>query len=160
MNEGIMLTIITILTAIIGYFVKKTFDKVEIISDNVFDIKPKVDILWKDKIAPALLPRQLNERGENILNESGIKVLIDEKKDDLLQLIKNKNISNPYDAESSINEIMLNLLKYYPNMTDKIKNGAFSMGVDIDTVLYAGSIYLRNLIFKDLGFSIEDLDKK
>jgi len=29
----------------------------------------------------------------------------------------------------------------------------------LGSILFAGSIYLRNLIFPDLGFSLEDLDK-
>ena len=159
MPQEILLTIITLLTAIIGYFVKKTLDKTELIAFDVSDIKPKVDILWKDKIAPSFSPRQLNEQGNNILRASGIKEIIDTKKDDLLKLVKAKKVSNPYDAEESIGAVMLELPRYYPDIIDKIKLGAFNTGANMDTVLFAGSIYLRNLIFKDLGFSLDDLDQ-
>jgi len=158
-SENILLTIITILLTVIGYFLKRTLDKTESISDDVSEIKPKVDILWKDKIAPAHSPRQLNEKGESILNSSGIKEIIDEKKDNLFELVKDKAVTTAYDAEMAIYSVTMDLPKHCPDIVDRLKQGAFQSGVDINTVLFAGSIYLRNLIFSDLGFSINDLDK-
>lgn len=159
MTSEILLGIITILISIIGFFLKRTLDKTESISNDVSEIKPKVDILWKDKIAPAHSPRQLNEKGESILNSSGIKQIVDEKKTDLLQLVKEKNAKTAYDAEMAIYSVTMDLPKHCPDVVDRLKQGAFQSGVDINTVLFAGSIYLRNLIFTDLGFSIDDLDK-
>lgn len=157
--NSFLLTIITILVTIVGYFVKKTYDKTESISSDVADMKPKVDILWKDKIAPALSPRQLNERGETILDQSGIKEIIDEKLIYLRDLIKSKKTENPYDAEMVITEITSKIPEYCPESVDKLKEGAFKVGTDIGTVLFVGSIYLRNKIFPDLNFKLEDLDK-
>jgi hypothetical protein len=159
MDQNILLTIITILIAIIGYFLKKTFDKVETIGADVSEMKPKLDILWRDKIASASSPRQLNEKGRQILDTSGIKEIVDEKRDYLLKLIKEKKPLNPYDAEIVITSVMEELPKHCPDIVDKIKQGAFSSGVDINTVLFAGSIYLRNIVFADLGFNLHDLDK-
>ncbi len=150
--------ILTVLIAVSGYFLKKTFDKVEIISRDVSDMKPKLDILWRDKIAPAHSPRQLNAEGLGIFNASGIKDIVDQKKDFLLQLVKEKNVSNPYDAEIAISSVMFALPSHCPEIVDKLKHGAFVSGVDMGTVLLTGSIYLRNLIFKDLGFAIDELD--
>ena len=99
MNQNLLLTINTILVAVVGYFLKKTFDKVEVTANDVSEMKPKLDILWRDKIAPSSSPRQLNERGTDILNTSGIKEVVDQKKDLLLKLVKEKNPTNPYDAE-------------------------------------------------------------
>ncbi len=129
------------------------------IKPKVADMFPKLDILWKDKIAPANSPRQLNSRGQAILDDSGIKEIIDAKKDELLKLVQSKNTTNPYDAEKVISEIMMELPIHCPDVVESLKQGAFQSGVDINTVLFAGSIYLRNLIFPDLGFSLEDLDK-
>jgi len=122
-------------------------------------IETKVNALWADKYAPAHSPRQLNDRGNAILTGSGIKEIVDDKKSKLLTLIKAKNITNAYDAEQAVLTIMSELPIYYPDVVGKLKQGAFRMGVDIDTVLFIGGIYLRNLVFKDLGFSLEDLDK-
>ncbi len=130
------------------------------IREKFFVVESRVSDLWKDKIAPSHSPRQLNDRGEQILRTSGIKQIVDEKKDELLQLVKNKNVTNAYDAEMAINAVMLDLPRHCPDIVERLKQGAFEAGVEINTVLFAGSIYLRNLIFPDLNLSLEDLDKK
>ncbi|MDB5188529.1 MAG: hypothetical protein JWM92_127 [Candidatus Nomurabacteria bacterium] len=117
-----------------------------------------VKTFWKDEVAPAGCPRQLNIRGKKILKDSGIKEIIDAKKYDLLIVVKNKQLTNPYDAEQSILSTV-NELKYDPVILEKLKTGAFNVGADIDTVLLVGGIYLRDLIFTELGFSFVDLDK-
>ncbi len=155
----VLVAAIGILATLILYFVKKTFDQVGPIGADVAEMKPKVDILWKDKIAPAHSPRQLNPRGEDILAKSGIKKVIEEKKEALLDLIKQKNPTNPYDAEEVIENITLQLPGLFPETVEPLKKGAFQTGTDINTVLFVGSIYLRNIIFSDLGFSVNDLDK-
>ena len=120
----------------------------------------RVETLWKDKFAPARSPRQLNDRGKNVLEVSGIKEIIDQKKEDLLKIVKDNNIDNPYDAEQAILSVVSELPKHCPDVIDKIKDGAFRAGVDIEGVLFVGGLYLRNLIFKkDLGFDLLDLDK-
>lgn len=159
MTENILLTMITVLVAAISYFLKRTLDKTETISNDVSEIKPKVDILWKDKIAPAHSPRQLNEKGEQIVRTSGIREIIDEKKEYLLELVKERKARNAYDAEEAIYSVMMDLPKHCPDIIDRLKQGAFQSGVDISSVLFAGSIYFRNSIFGIIGFSIEDLDK-
>ncbi|HUD04251.1 MAG TPA: hypothetical protein VMR73_02045 [Candidatus Paceibacterota bacterium] len=157
--DPFLLAVIVVLMGVIGYFLKQIFDRVFSIGTDVSEMKPKLEILWKDKFAPANSPRQLNTRGESILNTSGIKQVIDEKKDHLLKLVRDKKPASPYDAETAIEEVMNALPTHCPDVVERLKQGAFSSGVDVSAVLFAGSIYLRNLIFTDLGFSLEDLDK-
>src|SRR3989344_6679339 len=59
-------------------------DTLKDIKPKVDDMFPKVDILWKDKVAPAHSPRRLNDYGITILNSSGIKEVIEEKRTILL----------------------------------------------------------------------------
>jgi hypothetical protein len=159
LDTNILVGVIVLLFSIVVYFTKKIFDSTDSIAKDVSDMKPKVDILWQDKVAPAHSPRQLNERGSDILANSGIKEIIDEKKDILLDIAKKKSLKNPYDTEQAIHQIMNELPSHCPDIIDKLKNGAFTTGVDIGTVLFVGGIYLRNMIFPELGFSINDLDK-
>jgi hypothetical protein len=158
MNE-LFLGIIAILLGAIGYFIKRILDKSDAIGEDVADIKPKVDVLWADKYAPAHSPRRLNERGASILKESGIKEVVDEKKVRLLEIIKGKNPKNPYDAEALIMQTMSDLPVHCPDVVEGLKTGAFKTGVDVKTVLFVGAIYLRDLIFPDLGFHLDDLDR-
>src|SRR3989344_1530497 len=129
------------------------------IKPKVDELYPKVDVLWKDKFAPVHSPRQLNERGNKILEESGIKEIIEEKKIELLKIIKEKGDKNPYDAEVTILSVVNNLPTHCPDVVEKLKTGAFNTGSGIGEILLVGGIYLRNIIFSELGFKIDDLDK-
>ncbi len=122
------------------------------VRSKVDDMSPKLDILWKDKLASAHSRRRLNAYGEKVLKESGIKEIIDEKKKELFGLIKAKEAKNIYDAEENILSVVKRLPEQYPDIVNKLKTGAFNTGTDLDTVLYAGGIYLRDLILPDLGF--------
>lgn len=122
-------------------------------------VEERVDTIWKDRLAPAHSPRQLNEKGQSILVGSGIKEIIDIKKDHLLELVKAKQITNAYDAEEAVLSVVMELQKNCPDMVEKLKTGAFRVGADVSAVLFVGGIYLRNEIFPTLGFTLEDLDK-
>ena len=130
------------------------------IRERFAGVESKVDVLWKDKYAPAESPRQLNEKGQRVLEESGIKQIIDQKKEKLLSLVKEKNPQNSYDAEKQIEAIVMELPKHCPEVISELKTGAFNAGVNIADVLFIGGIHLRNLIFEDLGFKLDDLDKQ
>ena len=119
----------------------------------------KVDTLWKDRYAPAHSPRQLNDRGNEILNGSGVKEIIEQKKDFLLEKLKAKEIKNPYDAETETLKLVMELPNLCPDKVEELKTGAFKTGVDINTVLLVGGYHFRDLIFKELGFDLTDLDK-
>src|SRR3989344_628998 len=162
-----LLASITILLGALGYLLKKTFDKIEEVARDVSDIKPKVDIiwrdmlpkldiLWRDRAAPADSPRQLNERGRKILAESGIKDIVDEAEGFLLDEVKKHDVANPYDAERSVEKVMSDLSKTRPDLVDRLKLGAYRAGEHTETVLYMGAIYLRNKIFPTLGFPAPD----
>lgn len=159
LDTKILFGVIALLFGIVVYFTKKIFDNTDSISKDVSEMKPKLEILWQDKFAPAHSPRQLNERGNDVLAKSGIKEIVDDKKPKLLELVKAKEPKNPYDAEKVIEEVMYKLPEHCPDIVDQLKNGAFKTGIDIGAVLFVGSIYLRNEIFTDLGFSLTDLDK-
>jgi hypothetical protein len=166
MTTEIWLGIITALIAAIAYFLKRIIDNVDKttadvsnIKINIAEIKPKVELLWEHRFAPSHSPRQLNELGTKILNESGIKKIVDDKKETLLKVVKTKNVDNPYDAENSIEEVMKDLPNHCPDVIPELKQGAFNSGVDINTVLFVGAMYLRNKIFPELGFKIDEIEK-
>lgn len=133
--------------------------KLESIYERFIKIEERVDNLWKDKIAPAHSPRQLNEYGKKILTESGIKEIIEEKKDTLLPLVRERGVQNAYDAEQSVLSTVEKLPEHCPDVVDRLKTGAFKTGASLDTVLLVGGLHLRNLIFPSLGFSLDDIEK-
>jgi len=157
--EALLLIIIACLLGGIGYFIKDILDNTKVIIVDVADMKPKVDVLWTDKFAPAHSPRQLNDRGKSILNDSGIKEIIDEKRVDLLTRVRVLNPANAYDAEQGVLSVVKNLETYCPDIIPRLKEGAFRVGQNPEALLLVGGIYLRDLVFPDLGFSIHDLDR-
>lgn len=159
MSTEILLTIIVALCGAIGFFVKRIMDNTDGISVDVADMKPKVSVLWEKQFSLSRSPRQLNDLGTKILTESGIKEIIEAKTAVLLKAVKLENPTNPYDAEKVIAKVMQDLPKHCPEVMDDLKDSAFRMGTTLDAILFTGSIFLRNLIFPDLGFILEDLDE-
>ncbi|HLD17704.1 MAG TPA: hypothetical protein VJB99_01355 [Patescibacteria group bacterium] len=122
-------------------------------------VEDRVETLWQDKFAPTNSPRQLNDLGKRILEESGIQGVIENKKNEFFETIKGQNLTNAYDAEQAILAAVSELPNRHPEILDSLKEGAFKTGQTVDAVLFIGGIHLRNLIFKELGFSLEDLDE-
>ena len=151
------MAIIVVLLGAIGWFIKKILDSTQTIGKDVAEIKPKVDILWKDKFAPAASPRQLNDNGKRILAESGIQQIVDEKASHLENIVRGLHPASPYDAEQMILKTMVDLPIHCPDVVDRLKGGAFSTGTSIDALLFVGGIYLRNKIFSNLGFNLDDI---
>jgi hypothetical protein len=78
--------------------------------------------------------------------------VIDEKREVLLAAVRAQAPSNAYDAQRVIFAAAQDLA-HNPEIVERLKPGAFRTGADIITVLLVGGVYLRDLIFPDLGFS-------
>ncbi len=143
-------------------YIQKTLDTevkpdLKDVRERFIVVEERVSTLWKDRVAPQGSPRQLNELGGKILEGSGIKELVQDRKDMLLSLVKERQPKTAYDADVLITEVMMNLPTHCPDMVDKLKAGAFKVGADVDAVLFVGAIYLRDLVFPNLGFKVDDL---
>jgi hypothetical protein len=117
-------------------------------------VESRVGDLWVNRAAPSHSPRVLNGYGNDVLDKSGIKQIIDAKKDELLAAVKAKHVKNPYDAEQVVLAVVRELPRRYPSIIDELKVGAFQSGASLDLVFLVGGLYLRDLIFPDLGFSL------
>ena len=134
-------------------------DDLKAVRDKFAVVESRVSDLWEAKLSFTSSPRQLNEIGNRILTESGINTIIESKQNDLLRIVKEKNPSTAYDAERIILDTVMKIPELYPNLVNNLKEGAFRVGKDIDTLLFVGGLHLRNRIFETLGFSLTDLDK-
>lgn len=156
-NQQLLLGIIAVLLAAIGYFIKQILNNTNKISADVSDMKPKVKVLWELQFAGGKSPLTLNERGLNILNKSGIKELVDNALSQFLDEIQEKNPINTYEVQELSRQVMLNI-KNNPNILPKLQEWAFNAGVDVDAVLFVGSLYLRDLVLPKFNFKLEDID--
>lgn len=129
------------------------------IKEQLDDVSRRVFTLWEERVARARSPIKLNQRGEDILEKSGIKDLIDNGLPQFLDSVKEKNPQNAYQVQEFSKEAVFRI-KLNPEILTKLQNGAFGVGTDIDTLLLVGGIYLRDLLLLKLGFKLEDVDKK
>lgn len=112
--------------------------------------------IMSEDILSSNSPKQLNEKGEKLLEESGIKDIIEDHIDNFIEGLEKERLKTAHDIElrsfyllkeSENTDIAIPLKKYlYDN-----PHG------DINTILLAGSIYLRN---KYLEKHPELLEKK
>lgn len=143
---------------------KKITDAVEPdlkdIRERFSTMEGKVDVMWRDKFAPSSSPRKLNDRGQKVLVESGVKEIIESKVEDIKKLLLERKPQTAYDAEQELLDIVLDLRKHCPDIETQLKDGAYKTGSDIDTVLLVAAFYVRDIIFPQIGFSSSDIDKK
>lgn len=118
-------------------------EDVKSIDRKLAGIEPKVGALWEKLMAGSSSPRYLNEEGERVFKESGIKIIIDEKLNELISEVEKLSPQTAYDAERFTESVMYSL-RNNPSLIKSLKDGAYETGVDIDIVLFVGSIYLRD----------------
>jgi len=150
-------TVVLFLGIVLG--AGKILERVAGLGKRLERIEDCFDDIIKGRFASANSPIQLNEKGNKILNESKIGNFIDEDKSQLLEIARKKEFSNPYDAERGLLELLRIYIQEKPEELKKLKESAFNTGIDLESLFFVGSIYLRNSIFKELGFEIDDLDK-
>lgn len=130
--------------------------------DNTLNVlAPRIDALFDrgslNKVSESKSPRKLNDYGKKVLENSGIKNIISESYDDILQRVKDSNPSNAYRAEIEI-IASVNVLKENNKILSKIENGAFNSGETVDIVLVVGALNIRDKILSELDLNPQDID--
>ncbi len=126
---------------------------------NIGDIQGKVTLLWEAKVSASNSPRVLNETGVKIVNESGVKDILDEVFPAIIEQVRSQNPANAYQAETSTIEAVA-ALKNNSDLATKLENGAFKTGSDVDLVLFAGALDIRDKVLRELGLNPDDIDKE
>jgi hypothetical protein len=90
-------------------------------------------------------PRVLTKKGERILNESGIKDIVEDKLTEIIAAVKDGHPENEYRAEQHIIEYVRKLAKD-TSLKEQIEKGAFNSGTTVDVVLFVGAIYIRDQV--------------
>jgi hypothetical protein len=111
-----------------------------------------------DKAYSSSSPISLLPKGITILEDSGLKKFIDEKKDELLSTCKQQSVmTNPYDIQQAAFKFF-DEFKFDKEIEDSLKLSAYKHGVSMDTIRRTGGIYFRDICLSNAGFKIEDLD--
>lgn len=138
-------------------YIRKELD--EDIKPTLKDVEKKVVVLWEERLATQHSPMKLNKKGEDVLEKSGIKKFVDDNFSEFFNNIKEKNPANAYQVQEIAKQVVFDVKKDQA-MIQKLQVGAYNTGVDVDSVLLVGSLYLRDLVLSKFNFKLEDVDKK
>jgi hypothetical protein len=128
------------------------------IEKRVDNIDARVDSLWKHTFSISKSPMQLNDKGLKVLNESGIKTIVELRYPEIFQQVKAMNPTNAYQVQEFTREVV-SKLQNDVTLKDQLEMGAFKSGFDVYTVLFSGALFIRDRILVDLGFDVDDIDK-
>ena len=127
--------------------------KVDMFETRLTGMEGRLDSAFSSASPIKLLPK-----GETILNDSGLKKYIDDRKDELLSKCKSTNeMKNQYDIQEAVFKLFdqLDFGEFEPTL----KETAFKYGMGVETIKRIGGIYFRDICLDTYGFKPEDLDK-
>ena len=111
-------------------------------------------------VAISTSPISLTPLGQELVQHSGILDVLKPKKDGLMENIKKQNLKTAYDVQEFVRNIFsVDGLLLEEAELNRLKDYAFSKGVGLTDILYAASIYFRDVALEELKFKVEDLDK-
>ena len=95
-----------------------------------------------------------------MLNNSGIKGIVDANKEELLAAIKAEDPKTAYDTQVAV-RAMFEDFEFAEESVHKLKDYAFENGKwTLAEILDVGAIYFQDTALKALGFKVEDLNNK
>jgi hypothetical protein len=130
----------------------KVETKVDAFDTRLTGLEGRLDKAFASTSPVALLPK-----GMHILNVSGLKKYIDNRKCDLLAQCRTRNnLTNPYDVQ----EAAFRLFDQHDfrEFVESAKNAAYTFGVSIETIRRIAGIYFRDICLAKHGFTLEDVD--
>jgi hypothetical protein len=152
---GIVGTLITI-TWIASRWVGTIKTDISWLKDGVKDLRSEIENKTVGAFG-ASSPISLTPKGKELLDQSGIKEFIDNRKQELLLLGNTKELKSAYDVQEFVFGYF-DAVQLDEKTDEKIKKYAFNEGISTDIIRRVGAIYFRNLLLEKCGFKPEDLD--
>ncbi len=102
-------------------------------------------------------PVNLNSRGEEWLDASGLKKYLDENQNRFMNVCEDQRRTSPYDVQQCIFQYF-DIVEFEPEIEKKLKEFAFSKGTTMNIMRRIAAIYFRNLCLNEFGMKTEDID--
>ncbi len=102
-------------------------------------------------------PIRLTDKGETLLNESGLKSYIDTKTE-LIAKCENSKLTNAYEVQSFAFDLF-DSLAFDSEFDLVIKQYSYDHGISLDIVKRVGALYFRDLCLKKMNMPVDDIDK-
>lgn len=127
-------------SADLGARIDKTTERIDKVHDMILSLK-----LEQSGAVEGNSPRALTDKGQRILDESGIKEIVEAKLDKIVAAVRAKHPQNEYRTEQYVIETVREFAKDAA-LKDQIEEGAFNSGTTVDVVLFVGAIYIRDQV--------------
>ena len=128
-------------------------------NNEFIEIKTLVKGQAQEKYARPGSPKKLTPLGNKVLNESGIKAVVDANQTKLIKAAKEKRPANAYDAEACAIQVVRDFVMSDTEIQNDLKNKTFSIGESFDIVLFVGGLYFRDIVLPELNYDFDDIDK-
>ncbi|HSW66194.1 MAG TPA: hypothetical protein VLI54_03595 [Bacillota bacterium] len=128
----------------LGSRIDKATERIDKVHDMLLSIK-----LEQSGAVEGNSPRALTEKGERILNESGIKEIVDSRLGEIVTSVQARKPENEYRTEQYVIETVREFGRDQ-KLKDTIEEGAFNSGTTVDVVLFVGAIYIRDQVLAAL----------
>lgn len=113
--------------------------------DKLLEFKTQAQKFIDQAIYKDQSPLSLTSFGEQLVSESGLKEIFDDVKDDLTEMLEEMEPTSQYDTQEKARALMDNLAGYEP--FKRVEQYAFDHGKDLNQILRAGAIMLRDYYF-------------
>jgi len=114
--------------------------------DKLLEFKTQAQKFIDRSIYKDQSPLSLTDFGEKLVNESGLHDIFNDVKDDLVEMLEEMEPSSQYDTQEKARALMDNLAGYEP--FKRVEKYAFDHGKDLNQILRAGAILLRDYYFE------------
>lgn len=167
MQEGLTINVsweyfLGVVAALIGiaWYSGRKFSRIETSIEWLKATVNEMKVGLDNQKAPAFVtesPVNLNARGKEWLEKSGLKSFIDNQKIDLMQICEDKRSLNPYDIQEFIFDYFDNL-EFPEEIAGKLKKFAFNQGTTMNMIRRIGGIYFRNICLDEFGMDLGEID--
>lgn len=114
--------------------------------DKLLEFKIQAQKFMDRSIYRDQSPLSLTDFGEELVNDSGLRDVFDEVKDDLAGMLEEMEPTSQYDVQEKARALMDSLAGYEPFR--RVEKYAFDHGKDLNQILRAGAILLRDYYFE------------
>jgi len=114
--------------------------------DKLLEFKIQAQKFMDRTIYKDQSPLSLTEFGEKLIKESGLKKIFEDVKDDLVEKLEEMDPLSQYDVQEKARALMDSLDGYEPFR--QVEKYAYDHGKDLNQILRAGAILLRDYYFK------------
>jgi len=113
--------------------------------DQLLEFKTQAQKFIDKNIYKDQSPLSLTEFGQQLVDDSGFKSIFDDIKDDLVHMLEEQAPATQYETQEKARSLMDTLADYGP--FQPIQKYAFEHGKDLNQILRAGGILLRDYYF-------------